>query len=387
MHIAFISRHASLIGGAEHYMRQTAEHLRERSIRSTLLYDPTTETSFDLLEAFDAAYPLAGTQTQLATLKPDVIYAHQLSRTTAEILTESSCPVVEFLHDHHLFCLRDHKYTLIGQRPCRQKATITACYPCGGFLRRADDGTGIRIRTIHNLNAEQRAHKQFHAFITGSHYMATQAAMHGFDENRIRVLPLFAVPPPNPVRGVHNENRLLYVGGVFRGKGLDVLFEALSKLGFPAHLDIIGDGSWMSEARSSCEKLGIADRVAFLGRKDHSELAAYYQNALCLIMPSRTPETFGLVGVEAMSHGTAVIASDIGGIREWLVPERTGLLVPPNDPVALRHAITRLLERPKLARNMGDAGRARYLERFLPEHHIEKLISVFTEVMHSGSAQ
>ncbi|HMY20089.1 MAG TPA: glycosyltransferase family 4 protein, partial [Polyangium sp.] len=152
-------------------------------------------------------------------------------------------------------------------------------------------------------------------------------------------------------------------------------------------LDIIGDGSWMSEARSSCEKLGIADRVSFLGRKDHSELAAYYQNALCVIMPSRTPETFGLVGVEAMSHATAVIASDIGGIREWLVPEQTGLLVPPNDPTALRHALTRLLERPKLARTMGDAGRSRYLERFLPQHHIEKLISVFTEVMHSGSTQ
>ena len=387
MHIAFVSRHASLIGGAEHYMRQAAEHMRERGIHSTLLYDPTTDTSLELLEAFDAAFPLAYTHTQLATLKPDVIYAHQLSRTMAEFLAESSCPIVEFLHDHHLFCLRDHKYTLVGQRPCRQKAGITTCYPCGGFLRRADDGTGIRIRTIHNLHAEQRAHKQFHAFIAGSHYMAAQAALHGFDESRIRVLPLFAAPPKNPVRGVHGENRLLYVGGGFRGKGLDVLFEALSKLGFPARLDIIGDGSWMSEARSSCEKLGIADRVSFLGRKDHSELAVYYQNALCVIMPSRTPETFGLVGVEAMSHATAVIASDIGGIREWLVPEQTGLLVPPNDPTALRHALTRLLERPKLARTMGDAGRSRYLERFLPQHHIEKLISVFTEVMHSGSTQ
>lgn len=385
MHIVFISRHASFVGGAEHYIHQTAQHLQARGIRSTFLYDPTMATASEMLGAFHAAFPLADPGAQLAMLRPDVVFIHQVSKDIAESLAKLPFPMVEFLHDHHLFCLRDHKYTLIGQQTCRRKAATAACYPCLGFLQRTQSATGIRIRTISNLHAEQLAHQQFHAFITGSQYMAAQAALHGFDEARIHVVPLYASPPDEPIRITRDQNRLLYVGSVFRGKGLDVLFEALSKLVFPAHLDIIGDGSWMNDARVMTKQLGIEQRVSFLGAKNQSDLREYYQNALCVILPSRSPETFGLVGIEAMSHGTAVIASDVGGIREWLVPEQTGLLVPSNDPAELRHAIIRLLEHPTLAQAMGDAGRNRYLERFTPERHIDKLISIMTKTVHQGA--
>lgn len=85
-----------------------------------------------------------------------------------------------------------------------------------------------------------------------------------------------------------------------------------------------------------------------------------------------------------MSHGTPVIASAVGGILEWLLPEQTGIAVPPNDSQALASAIDRLIRNPALASAMGHAGRARYLERFLPEHHVEQLMKIFGHVLQGG---
>lgn len=381
MHIAWINQHASLVGGAEHYIMATARHFRERGVRSTLFYDPNLPTSSSILDSFDAAFPIVEIHEQLGEVRPDVVFAHQIRPRIAQQLATSALPVVDFLHDHFLFCLRENKYTTLGERTCERPLSAAACYPCLGFLRRSPTPPGFRLRTISEVISAQDSHKQFRAFVTGSQYMANHASIHGFADDRIHVAPLYAEMPAELEFVPRDPTKLLYVGNILRSKGVDVLLEALRYTKAPTHLDIIGDGAYMKDVRALVHELGIQDRVAFLGKKDRRALSEHYRRAACLILPSRSPETFGLVGVEAMSCATPVIASDVGGIREWLVPEKTGLVVPPNDPAALGSAITRLLGNPALARAMGEAGLARYQQCFRPEIHIERLTEIFTNVL------
>ena len=58
-----------------------------------------------------------------------------------------------------------------------------------------------------------------------------------------------------------------------------------------------------------------------------------------LVFPSVWAETLGIVGLEALAHGVPVVASDVGGVREWLDDEKTGFLVPPKSPQAIASAI------------------------------------------------
>ncbi len=384
MHIIWINTHGSLVGGAEHYIKGTVEHLRRREIRSTLLYDPNHPTSPAMLDAFDAAFPLVDVLPQVKDLNADLVYMHQTRRPQlAEALANSTTPVVECFHDHWLFCLRVQKYTTIGRQTCTRTASAASCYPCLGFLHRKNDFPKIGLRTISELEAEHSARRNFAGFVTGSSYMAEQAISHGFDPAKVHVTPLYAEPPidtdvSNDVREPH---RLLFVGAILQYKGVDVLIEALSYTTFPVHLDLVGEGSFLHEIQALVDKLGLRNRVSFYGKLSREDIGAHYRRATCLVLPSRTPESFGIVGAEAMSHGLPVIASDIGGALEWLLPGQTGLTFPINDARALARMIDIMVNNPALARTMGKAAKQRYQEHFRPEHHVDRLLEVFTNIL------
>jgi glycosyltransferase involved in cell wall biosynthesis len=285
---------------------------------------------------------------------------------------------VRFFHDHRLFCLREHKYTAVGRRPCAR--TVGAgCYACLGFVSRSSAFPGVELRSVSSLLAEQRREKGASSFVVASRDMAGEVIGHGFDPARVHVLPLYAErddAPPTP----RAADQLLYVGALTRGKGLDVLLEALARARTAPRLAVVGSGPQEAEWRALSAALGLEGRVEFVGASGRAELAGRFRRATCLVMPVRAPETFGLVGVEAMSHGTPVIASDLGGVREWLEHGRTGLGVAPGSVDELTAAIDAVLGHPARAAAMGRAAREAHQRRFLPEHHVEPLLSLFATV-------
>src|SRR5256714_14537290 len=84
-----------------------------------------------------------------------------------------------------------------------------------------------------------------------------------------------------------------------------------------------------------------------LGFVPHDELQRLYARAAVVACPSRR-EGFGVACLEAMAHGRAVVATDVGGLRDLVVDGVTGLVVPPRDPGALRDALQRLPDHAKL---------------------------------------
>lgn len=375
LHVVWINEFAALVGGAERYMATTARYLRATGVRSTLLYEGGAVAP-EMVGAFDAAFPIADLSAQLRALRPDVVYAHQIGDAgLVEALARAPVPVLRFFHDHKLFCLREGKFTTIGGNTCARTIGL-GCYACLGFAHRAETWPGLRLQTVGRLRTEQRAHDTMAGYVVGSAYMAGHLAAHGFDAARTHVLPLF-VDDPEPTPDVGREpDLLLFVGQLLRGKGLDVLLDAMGRAQRPARLAVIGAGRYEREHRALAAAAGVEGRVSFLGRLSPDDVASFYRRATCLVMPTRAPETFGLVGVEAMSHGTPVIASGIGAIPEWLEDGGSGLLVPSCDAPALAEAIDRVLRDPALARRMGEHGRAVQQARYRPEHHVQPLLAL-----------
>jgi glycosyltransferase involved in cell wall biosynthesis len=317
---------------------------------------------------------------QIEELGANVVYLHQWRGAgMMEELRHLPVPVLKFFHDHELFCLRGHKYTTIGSKTCSAKVGFS-CYPCLGFVNRSQRWPGIRLRTVGDLEVEQRRHRGLDGFVVGSSYMADHAELHGFDRSKIHLAPLYTPVPGETPPITKDFEQLLFVGHLTHGKGLDVLIRALRLTSHRARLCVVGSGRQEEFFRALVERLRLGDYVQFIGQKRPQELSWHYRRAACLVMPSRAPETFGLVGLEAMSHGLPVIASAVGGIPEWLEDGRTGLAVPPNDPVKLAAAIDRILGNTPLIEAMGRAGMERHRERFLPEHHATRLSSIFRSV-------
>jgi len=382
MHLLWINDRADFVGGAERYVAETARRLARRGIRSTLLYDVAGWTAPRFAEAFDAAFPRVDLSLQLADLRPDLVYVHQVrAPAPLEELARGGAPVVRFLHDHALFCLREHKYTAIGHRTCT-RVTGPGCYACLGFLGRSERWPHVRLHSLRELEADRRRHALLlDAAVVGSRYMRDHVVAHGFPEGRVHVVPMFVEPPPPVVAVARDPRELLFAGGLLRGKGVDLLLEAMARLPDGLRLSLAGEGPQRGELEALAGRLGLARRVSFLGRLDDGALRPAYARAACVVVPSRMPETFGLVGPEALLHGAPVVASRAGGVGEWLEEGVTALGFDPGDVGGLADAIRRVLADPEAARRMAREGARRIAERFSPAAHDEALLGLFERLV------
>jgi len=169
----------------------------------------------------------------------------------------------------------------------------------------------------------------------------------------------FAHPGP-PAEGLPVGRLILWVNRLDPQKGFGVMvraFEELAKERPDAHLVVAGDG----RDRDALERLSgqARRRVVHLGTVPHEELPRYHAAADVFAAAATGQESFGIVLVEAMAAGVPVVATDIPGYREVIRDGVEGLLVPPDDPVALAAAIGRVLDEPDLAHGLVDAGRER----------------------------
>jgi glycosyltransferase involved in cell wall biosynthesis len=166
-------------------------------------------------------------------------------------------------------------------------------------------------------------------------------------------------------------------------KGIDVLLHALHALGSDngPTLRLVGDGPLRSELEQLSARLGLADRVVFLGERPRKEVFEEVVRCDMLVMPSRhESESFGLATLEAMACGKPVIASAVGGLVELVAHDETGLLVPRDDPPALAQAIRRLVQDPMLRARLGQAGRRR-AQQFTVERMGESYEKLFNQVI------
>jgi glycosyltransferase involved in cell wall biosynthesis len=147
---------------------------------------------------------------------------------------------------------------------------------------------------------------------------------------------------------------VLCVAYLIREKGVDYLLHAFSKVrDQTARLTIAGDGPEEETLKDLADRLGLSERVSFLGlRDDVDQLLA---EADIVVHPAIWSEACGLTIVEAMASGCPLIASRVGGIPELVEDQKTGVLVPPKDVPALTQALNLLVENPqyrlRLARN------------------------------------
>ena len=140
-------------------------------------------------------------------------------------------------------------------------------------------------------------------------------------------------------------------------KGLAVLLDAwpfVQHARPDARLLIVGRGD-PHPFRQRMLDLGVHN-VHFVGPASDEDLPRYYATADIFCAPSTGQESFGIVLVEAMSCGTPVVASDIGGYRQVLSHRREGLLVPPHQPHAFATALLHLLDDPDLSHTLGRTG-------------------------------
>ena len=378
--ILWINDKPNFLGGAEHYIYNTVELLKERGIKSTLLYDVNQFTDDKYLKIFDYAFPLIDIKLQIKDIDADIIYIHQLAslKHLKEITKLKEIKSFKFIHDHKLFCLREHKYKTISKDSCNQTIGLN-CYSCLGFINRSDNLFKIKFSRVGNLKTIQDINKKLDGFIVASKYMKNHMISHGFNSEKIYINNLYVKEQEEIFLNPPNSKRFLFVGQLVRGKGIDLILKAISMIeDKEIKVDIIGSGFQEDEYKKLSKTLKIEQQIKFHKQLSQDEIKIFYKNSIALLMPSRAPETFGLSAIEALSFNIPVIAPNIGGMGEWIEDEKTAITFQSNSAESLKNAILKIVNNRYLQQNMRNEINKIFIDKFLPKYHIDKLLSFFS---------
>ncbi|MFB3818413.1 MAG: glycosyltransferase family 4 protein [Candidatus Methylomirabilales bacterium] len=193
----------------------------------------------------------------------------------------------------------------------------------------------------------------------------------GLDLDRFAAVRRNSLPVRRDLRLPPDARLLAIVGRLVPIKDHPTLFAALGRLDPGVHLLVVGDGGSRGALEALVRGLGLSDRVHFLGwRQDLDVILSGTDVVVSCSINEGTPVAL----IEAMAAGVPVVSTDVGGVGDLVVPERTGWLVPPGDPAALASALREVLAAPALAAARAEAARRFVLER----HTAERLIRHMT---------
>ncbi len=160
---------------------------------------------------------------------------------------------------------------------------------------------------------------------------------------------------------VQPKRYVLFLGRLVHRKGADLLLRAFAAAGLAPDCAVVvaGDGPEEKPLRMLAATLGIGANAYFPGRVGGTLKNWLLQNALTTVMPSRISEGFPLVVMESYAAGRPVVGTEVPGLRDLIVPGRTGLVVPEDSVDSLACCLRALRQYPETADEFGANARAR----------------------------
>jgi glycosyltransferase involved in cell wall biosynthesis len=333
----WLDRENPLAGGAEEHLHQTFGRLAARGHEVTALvsgwHEAPARVSLDGIDVHRAGgrytFSIAGPRyfrRHLAAIDFDVV-VEDLNKIP--LFTPFWCDRPRLLLAHHLFGTTAFQaaplpvaaLTWLLERP------IPAVY-------RGTPTVAVSQSTRDDLVAR------------GLRAEAIDVVPNGIDLERY-------VPDPSVSRAVRPT--LLFLGRLKQYKRVDLVIEAVARLaasGSDVELLVAGTGDRAGELRGLADRLGVSDRVRFLGYVSEEEKVEVMRSSWIHVLTS-PKEGWGITNLEAGACGTPTIASDSPGLRESVLDGETGLLVPHEDVDALAAAITDLIGDPERRESMG----------------------------------
>jgi glycosyltransferase involved in cell wall biosynthesis len=232
--------------------------------------------------------------------------------------------------------------------------------------------------------------KTANLYLSLSKQMKNDLLALGFPENKIVIFPNSVDTRKYYPTEKKLDNTLLFVGRITPDKGLHVLLRSLSYVKKPLCLKIIGPVNMNHDLNYYHTILSLIKnenakgkhKIDYLGTVESRVLVKWYQNASVFVLPSLY-EPFAVVILEAMSCGTPVIATYVGGIPEIVKSYKNGILVPANDPLRLAEAVDYLLDNRDIRTRFGNSARELVIRNFARELLTKKLCTIYEKLYNS----
>jgi glycosyltransferase involved in cell wall biosynthesis len=394
----------SPFGGVESYTLDLYQELEARGHENVVLFDGhvidgltrpgrlTEKVTLSGPRGKAAAESAVRAQT-LAALRryqPSVAITHTTASPLVGEVFVDSVPTVHFAHTYDGICASGALYHARTNRVCELAGTPNWQCILHAYTSRCNTRRPVVLAEMYRRSRSSRPWlSRVDALVCGSQFVASRHHAAGFDADLVHVAP-YPVPSRStpPIPAGERSPTVVFAGRLVESKGLLTLLEALRRVRGDITLIVAGDGHDRPRLEAATRELGLAERTSFLGALPRESVRELFARASLVVLPSLWPEPMGIVGPEALDSGTPVIASDIGGVREWLIPGVTGLLFPPGDADCLARLIDELVDDESMRAHLGMQGRDLVARRFSIHAHTEQMLSVVERaVAHRASTR
>ena len=232
---------------------------------------------------------------------------------------------------------------------------------------------------------------------TISNYLGELAASFGAAWRSITVIPngidIKTFQNPNPILredikstfGITSDDRVISTASrLVHKNAVDVVIKSMQFLPRHAKLVIAGGGEDEQKLKALARALGVSDRVHFAGTVPIEQIPAYFAIAHVFVRPSRS-EGLGVAFLEAMAAGVPVVATAVGGIKDFLIHGETGLAVAVDDPNDVAKKIESLLADEPLRQKLIAHGRRLVEEKYQWSKIAAQMANIFEGLLFSNS--
>ena len=391
MKVLHVNEQLSQKGGVESYLRSLLPLMDGRGIDQYVAFGKGSpegvKNAEQLASVIETGFSndqrgYQGMSNLLSKIRPHVVHIHNVRNLGVLKACWETGKAVATTHDYRLVCPASMYYYKRTKSPCT-RSSGPGCFRTTVQKHCLTPRINHAAYFYHRTRWFKRKGKKRIHLIAPSQGAKNVLQAQGIAGENIAVIPYFCpvkpliVPRPLPLRPT-----ITFMGRLAPNKGYEYFLESLGQL--PREVRGVMVGSFTDQTEEKVMQLatlaGVQDRLELHRWATREEVVRLFDETTVFVFPSLWHETLGIVGLEAMARGVPVVASDLGGVREWLKDGENGYLVQPKSSQQIANAVIKLISNKEKLISFGKAGLNRINKKFLASQHIEKLLKVYDNI-------
>ena len=401
MKILLVNKFHYLKGGSEKYYFDLAKLLKEhghevaffsmqdeKNIKTDCKEYFVKKSDMDsknIFKALDVIYSKKNEKAMeeaLDDFEPDIVHLNnfqrQLSASIIKPIKKRDIPIVFTAHDLQAIC--PNKTMLDSEQKICEECKCGLYKNC--IKKKCIKNSNLKsiLGAIENSYYRNKKiyKEQIEFIITPSEFYRKKFIEDGIGENRIVSMHNFIDIPLNVNRNIGDY--AIYFGRISEEKGIFNLIEAFSKTKH-GKLYFAGTGPDEEKLKEETNKLGIAERVKFLGYLQQNELEKYIENSRFAVLPSIWYDNCPYSVLETLGQGKAILGSNIAGIPELVKDGFSGLVFKFNDINDLTDKLDEMFKNDELIEKLSNNARKQALEEYSKDVYYDKLMNIYNKLL------
>ena len=345
-------------------------------------FDTLKKTMGRILYSFEAKKKL---EILIEHVQPDLIYVlhyqNKISCSIFDAAEKYKIPVVNRISDFGQMCANALLFRPKQKDICERcmhgsklNAVVNKCVQ-DSYVYSAIKATSLVIS-----EKIVRTKSKINAFIVPSTFTIKKMVEYGYVPQKLHHVPtFFSNKTFINSNKITYKNFALFIGRIEVEKGVSTLINAFINTDY--HLKIIGFSNDGYEAELEKLLVGKKHNIEFLGKKTFPEIIPFLEDCAFTIVPSECYDNFPNSLIESYAYKKAVIATNLGSLKEMVINGETGLLFNTKDAVDLQKKVSFLFDNPDLSMQFGNNGYSKLLDEYSADVHYEKLMKLFNTVL------